>query len=76
MSAVELNFSNLLWGGIGLAELALVTARFFLHPGPMRLSLALCMPLLLIVGAVANAIYNRVTTGHALDDPFSHAKRR
>jgi hypothetical protein len=72
---VVLNFSNVLWLAIAATEVILVTVRMFLHPGPVRLSLALSIPLLIILGAVANAIYNRITTGHALDDPFTQAKR-
>ena len=65
---VVLNFTNILWVAIAALELFLVTARIFMTPGPLRLSFALLMPILIIVGAIANAIYNRVTIGHALDD--------
>lgn len=66
--AVVLNFSNVLWLAIGAVEVLLLAARILMSPGPLRLSFALMMPLLIILGAVANAIYNRITTGHALDD--------
>jgi hypothetical protein len=66
--AVTLNFTNILWLAIAVLEVFLVTARMFLHPGLVRLSFALLIPLLIIVGAIANAIYNRITTGHAIDD--------
>jgi lipoprotein signal peptidase len=65
---VVLNFSNVLWLAIAVIELLLVAARFFMAPGPVRLSLAFLIPSLIILGAIANAIYNRITTGHALDD--------
>lgn len=69
-----LNFTNLLWLGIAVIEALLVAARIFLHPGLLRLSLALMIPLLFILGAIVNAIYNRITIGHALDDlpPTKH----
>ena len=63
-----LNFSNVLWLAIAAIELLLVTARFFMAPGPIRLSFAFMIPALIILGAIANAIYNRITIGHALDD--------
>ncbi len=63
-----LNFSNVLWLTIALLETLLVTARMFLHPGALRLALALMIPVLIILGAIINAIYNRVTTGHVIDD--------
>ena len=62
------NFSNVLWLTIAVFEALLVTARMFMHPGPVRLAFALLIPLLIILGAIANAIYNRLTLGHALDD--------
>jgi hypothetical protein len=65
---VTLNFSNVLWLTIAVLEALLVTARMFMHPGPVRLAFALLIPLLIILGAIANAIYNRLTLGHALDD--------
>ncbi len=68
-AAVAPSFANILWTCIGFAEIALVAARLVLHPGPFRLSLALCIPLLIILGAIVNAIYNLLTTGHALDAP-------
>jgi hypothetical protein len=71
---VVLNFTNVLWLTIAVLEAVLVAVRMFLHPGPVRLSLALMIPLLFILGAVVNAIYNRVTTGHVIDDlpPTKH----
>jgi hypothetical protein len=72
---VVLNFSNLLWLTIAGCEALLVTARIFLHPGLLRLSLALMIPVLIILGAIINAIYNRLTIGHAMDDlpPTKHS---
>jgi hypothetical protein len=76
-AAVAPSFANILWTCIGFAEIALVAARLVLHPGPLRLWLALCIPVLIILGAIANAIYNLLTTGHALDaPPRSKASRR
>jgi hypothetical protein len=72
---VTLNFSNVLWLTIAVLEALLVTARMFMHPGPVRLAFALLIPFLIILGAIANAIYNRVTLGHAIDD-LPAAKRR
>jgi hypothetical protein len=72
---VTLNFTNILWLAIAALEALLVTARMFMHPGPMRLTFALLIPLLIILGAIANAIYNRITIGHAIDD-LPAAKRR
>ena len=69
------NFSNLLWVTIAVMEAALVTARIFLHPGIIRLSMALLIPSLIILGAIVNAIYNRITIGHAVDD-LPPGKRR
>lgn len=63
-----LNFTNILWLAIAVLEALLVTARMFMHPGPVRLTFALLIPFLIIFGAIANAIYNRITTGHAIDD--------
>ena len=65
---MTLNFTNLLWLAIAALEVLLVGARIFLPPGPVRLSCALMIPCLIIFGAIANAIYNRLTLGHALDD--------
>jgi hypothetical protein len=72
---VTFNFSNILWLTIAVAEAALVAARIFMHPGPLRLTFALMIPALIILGAIANAVYNRVTLGHAIDD-LPIAKRR
>ena len=61
-------FGNVLWIVIGVIEVFLVTVRLLLPPGPVRLSLSLSIPALIILGAIVNAIYNRITLGHALDD--------
>lgn len=66
---MEFSFSTILWAAIAVIELFLVTARFLLEPSPLRLSLALSMPALLILGAAINAIYNRLTTGNMLEAP-------
>jgi hypothetical protein len=66
---LERNFTNLLWAFIAVAEIVLVTVRMFLRPGPIRVSMAVSIPALIIVGAVVNAIYNRITIGRVLDDP-------
>jgi len=68
------NFTNLLWLSIAVVEALLVAARIFIHPGLLRLSMALMIPLLFILGAIVNAIYNRITTGRAMDDlpPTKH----
>ena len=68
-TAVVPSFANILWTCIGFAEIALVVARLVLPRGPLRLSLALTIPALIILGAVINAIYNFLTTGHALEAP-------
>ncbi len=65
---MTLNFTNILWLAIAVLEAFLVTARMFMHPGPVRLTFALLIPLLIILGAIVNAIYNRITTGHVIDD--------
>jgi hypothetical protein len=71
---VVLNFTNVLWLAIAVLEAALVTVRMFLHPSPVRLFFALMIPLLFILGAIINAIYNRVTIGHVIDElpPTKH----
>jgi hypothetical protein len=66
---LEVNFTNLLWAVIAASDVALVVLRMFIPRGPLRLSMALAIPALIILGAVVNAIYNRVKTGHALNDP-------
>jgi hypothetical protein len=68
-------FSNILWLTIAAVEAVLVTARMFMHPSPLRLTFALLIPVLIILGAIANAIYNRLTLGHAIDD-FPAPRRR
>ena len=65
---MTLTFTNVLWLAIAVLEALLVTARMFMERGPVRLTFALLIPLLIIVGAIVNAIYNRITTGHAIDD--------
>lgn len=72
---VVLDFTNVLWIAIAAMELFLVSARIFMAPGPLRLFFALLMPILIILGALANAIYNRIKIGHALDD-LPPAKRQ
>jgi hypothetical protein len=64
---VVLNFTNMLWLAIAVLEALLVTARMFLPPSLLRLSFALMIPCLIILGAIVNAIYNRITTGHAIE---------
>lgn len=66
---MEFNFPTILWSLILVVEAGLVMARFLLEPSPIRLSIALSIPALLILGAAANAIYNRITTGHMLEGP-------
>jgi len=66
---MEFGFITILWTAILVTEAFLVVARFMLEPSPVRLSIALSMPALLILGAVINAIYNRFTTGHMLESP-------
>ena len=56
--AVILSFSNILWLAIAVLEICLVTARMLMHPGPVRLAFALLIPLLIILGAIANAIWH------------------
>ena len=70
-----LTFTNILWLAIAALEALLVIARIFMHPGPVRVTFALMIPLLIILGAIINAISNRITTGHAIDD-LPAAKRR
>jgi len=65
---VTLTFTTILWLAIAVLEALLVAARIFMHPGPVRVTLALMIPVLIILGAIINAIYNRITTGHAIDD--------
>ena len=68
-SAVEPSFARILWTGIFAIELPLVVVRMFMTPSPLRLSLSLAIPGLIILGAITNAIYNFFTTGHALEAP-------
>ncbi len=73
---MEPSFAKILWTGIVAIELALVVARMFLFPGPLRLLISLSIPGLIIVGALTNAIYNLITTGHALESPPQRASRQ
>jgi len=66
---MEFGFATILWVVIGAIEMFLVVARFVLEPSPIRLSIALSIPALLILGAAINAVYNRLTTGHMLEGP-------
>lgn len=66
---MEFGFPTILWVVIAVVEVFLVTARFVLEPSPLRLSLALSIPLLLILGAAINAIFNLLTTGSIFDSP-------
>jgi hypothetical protein len=75
-TAMEFGFVTILWSAIAVIEAFLVVARIFLEPSPLRLSIALSMPALLILGALANAIYNRFTTGHMLEAPPRHRATR
>ena len=68
-AAVKIGFVTILWSVILAAGVALVTAQAFMAPGPVRLSMRLSIPGLIILGAIVNAIYNRITIGHMLDDP-------
>lgn len=63
-----LNFTNVLWLAIAVLEALLVTVRILLPPSLIRLSCSLMIPFLIILGAIVNAIYNRLTTGHAIDE--------
>jgi hypothetical protein len=74
--AVDPSFARILWTGIFAIELPLVVVRMFMTPGPLRLSMSLAIPGLIILGAVTNAVYNLVTTGHALESPPRRASRR
>ena len=73
---MEFGFVTILWSAIAVVEAFLVVARIFLEPSPLRLSIALSIPALLILGALANAIYNRLTTGHMLEAPPRHRASR
>lgn len=66
---MRIGFVTILWTVILAIGVALVTARAFMQPGPLRLSMTLSIPVLLILGAIVNAIYNRITTGHMLESP-------
>ncbi len=73
---MELNFANILWAAIAVIDVALVAVRMVLEPGPVRLSVALSIPGLIILGALINAIYNRITTGHMLESPPPRRRSR
>lgn len=73
---MELTFATVLWAAIAVVECLLVVGRIFLQPGPVRLSMALSIPTLIILGAAANAIYNRITTGHMLEAPPRQRSQR
>ena len=64
---MKFNFPTILWAAIAVLELLLVIGRMLLPPSPIRLSMGLSIPGLIILGAIANAIYNRLTTGHMLE---------
>jgi len=66
---VKASFANVLWTAIAAVEILLVVIRIFLPPSPIRLSMGLSIPGLIILGAIVNAIYNLVTTGHMLEAP-------
>lgn len=75
-TAVETSFARILWTGIFAIEIPLVIVRMFMTPSPLRLSISLSIPGLIILGAIANAIYNLITTGHALEAPPRRASRQ
>jgi hypothetical protein len=62
-------FATILWTLIVAIDIALVAARPFLARGPVRLGTALAIPVLIILGAVVNAIYNWLRSGHPLEAP-------
>lgn len=66
---MEPGFAVYLWASVFFVDALLLIARMFLEPGPLRLSLSLSIPLLLILGALINAIYNRIVTGNIFDAP-------
>lgn len=66
---MDTSFATVLWIVIVGIDIVIAVARLFLPPGPVRLSMALSIPVLILLGALINAIYNRVTTGHALEAP-------
>ena len=66
---MKASFANVLWTAIAAVEILLVVIRIFLPPSPIRLSMGLSIPGLIILGAIVNAIYNLVTTGHMLEAP-------
>ena len=73
---MEPTFANILWVVIAAIEIPMVVVRMFMTPSPLRLSMALAIPALIILGAAINAIYNWLTTGHMLDaPPRRHARR-
>jgi hypothetical protein len=68
-SALDASFATILWSIIIVTDIALALARMFMAPGTLRLSFALAIPVLILLGALINAVYNRITSGHALDAP-------
>ena len=72
---MEPSFARILWTGIFAIEIPLVVLRMFMVPGPLRLWMSLAVPALIILGALTNAIYNLVTTGHALESPPPRVSR-
>jgi hypothetical protein len=68
-SALDASFATILWSIIIVTDIALALARMFMAPGTLRLSFALAIPILILLGALINAVYNRITSGHALDAP-------
>jgi len=73
---MEFGFPTILWVTIAVIESFVVVARFILEPSPLRLSLALAIPGLLILGAAINAIFNLLTTGSIFDSPPPPRRRR
>jgi hypothetical protein len=66
---LDLTFTNVLWAAIAAIEIILVVLRILTPLGPQRVIMAVSIPALIILGAVVNAIYNRITIGRALDEP-------
>ncbi|HXS42639.1 MAG TPA: hypothetical protein VN766_20755 [Stellaceae bacterium] len=66
---MDASFATILWSAIIVTDVALAVARMFMARGTLRLSFALAIPVLILLGALINAVYNRVTTGHALEAP-------
>ncbi len=66
---MELTFTNVLWAAIASIEIILVVLRILTPLGPQRVIMAVSIPALIILGAIINAIYNRITIGRILDEP-------